>query len=206
MNLKSHFSSNLIENIDPTFILRGLKFKEVLKRYQKGEFSKVNSKKSIKIAQGLIFENKIFKNDNRFFVVKDKFSSDIIMFRNDFRELRRCFLCLRDFEGEILGYPVAYKEISKDNKLHYLFFLEGNFCSFECALGFLISFQSSKKDLITLLNFLFSMIYPEEKVIYPRRDPRIYYEKKLDEANIHVFRPTSRVTIERSGREFFLGY
>lgn len=193
--------SDLIESIEARFILRKIDFNDIIKKYKEKYFTRVNSRKEITLSEAINFETKIFEKDNRFFIVKDKYNSEIIFFRNKFQPIKRCFFCIRDFETEILGYPITYKEINDSGNIKYIFYLEGNFCSFECTLGYLLNHEKCNEYII-LLNLLFNLLYPEEKIIFPRRDPRIYYSDILDQAKIHTFRDSTKLIIRRVEREF----
>src|SRR5690606_26356563 len=65
----------------------------------------------------------------------------------------RCEYCKCDFDTVAIGYPLAYEEkiilTSTDEpkyKVVYIFWVEGKFCSFECALGYVRSILSRPSE------------------------------------------------------------
>jgi hypothetical protein len=194
--------------ITPTFLLKGLDPNKLLADYQSGFFSrKPVTKSKIKIAQNTAILAPIYgaTNHSPIFCVKDRNNCSIVIAttgHSDFEVFTRtggslstggrCDFCKEDFPHTSLGYPVGYQELTvltNDDpdprnahyRILYTFWVEGEFCSFECALGYvrLILARPSDyrdttiRDSEKMLKFLYKLTFPTAGPLRPAQDPRL---------------------------------
>lgn len=104
----------------------------------------------------------------------------------------RCDFCKKDYPHTTMGYPVGYQELTvltNDDpnprnahyRILYAFWVEGEFCSFECTLGYIkiiLSRPSDYRDTTIrdsekLLKILYKLMYPTAQPLRPAQDLRL---------------------------------
>lgn len=223
--------------ITPTFLLKGVDIHRLIADYQAGAFNRPwTYKKKIKLSQTSTSLAPKYGVSNRdpIFSIKDKHNSNVVFAtsgHNDFEVFTRtggnlpiggrCCLCGDDFDQTALGYPIGYQEqlILPNNqedplkaryRIMYVFWVEGRFCSFECALGYIrlilarpADFRDpTLKESERLLKLLFSLTYPDNKTpLRPAQDPRLLQSnggsltKDQWQDTRHVYIRTDRVVL-----------
>ena len=94
-----------------------------------------------------------------------------------------CHYCRLEYKTNAVGIPILYKE-QKDPKMsykNYIFYCEGLFCSYECALAALkmqigreaLSRDSNYNYAEELLRYLYSLAYPNNGALMPAPDYRL---------------------------------
>lgn len=194
--------------ITPTFVLKGVDPNRLLADYQMGYFSRpISAKSKIEISQNTAILAPTYGSTNRspIFCVKDRNNSSVIIATSghaDFEvftknggqltEGGRCDNCKEDIEGVAVGYPVGYQEINvltnDDNdtnkaqyRVFYVFWVEGKFCGFECALAYVRSILSrpadyrdtALRDSERMLKLLYKLTYPNAGSLRPAQDPKL---------------------------------
>ena len=107
---------------------------------------------------------------------------------NHRREGGRCEICRTDFTTRSVGYPIAYlirnflvEEAEPVYRNVYVFWTEGEFCSYECALRYVLCFLSKPSDFRDttlrdserLLRKMYSLSYKTKEILRPAQDPRL---------------------------------
>lgn len=192
----------------PTFLLKGLDPNEVLVKYQSGLYSRpIPQKSKINISKNIAVLATSYGTSNKdpIFCAKDRNNCSLIVATTGHHNYEvftttggnlptggRCEHCRDTFEEIAVGYPIGYQEqtilVSQDNnfeksnyKLIYVFWVEGTFCTFECALGYvnlLLTRPAAYRDTIIrdserLLKMLYDFTYPNNKTLRPAPDPRL---------------------------------
>jgi hypothetical protein len=113
--------------VNPTFLLKGVDFYKVLKDYNDGVYTRLESKKQkLTLANNNILADIYsLSNDDRLFSVKDPFNNEIICTTSGYKDVEvftstggclsiggRCEYCRDDYKTETIGIPIAYKEFS----------------------------------------------------------------------------------------------
>jgi len=167
--------------VNPTFLLKGVDFYKVLKDYNDGVYTRLESKKQkLTLANSNILADIYsLSNDDRLFSVKDPFNNEIICTTSGYKDVEvftstggclsiggRCEYCRDDYKTETIGIPVAYKEFTvltnkkvnlKDDdkipkyKVYYTFWVDGRFCDFSCALSHINKLLSSHPKYIDVI-------------------------------------------------------
>lgn len=157
--------------VAPTFLLKGVDPKEVLKSYYEGKYTRQpNIKSKITIANNTAIIAPIYGNDSSspIYCIKDRHNSTVIIATSNHANYElhnktgdqlpiggRCKSCMEDFDHITLGYPLAYRETSLLTNVEgsepvyrtiYSFWLEGTFCSFECVASYIIKVLSQPAD------------------------------------------------------------
>jgi hypothetical protein len=221
--------------ITPTFLLKGVDIHKLIAEYQTGAFNRPwTYNKKIKLSQTTtsLAPKYGVSNKDPIFSVKDKHNCNVVFAtsgHSDFEVFTRtngnlpvggrCGLCCDDFTQTALGYPIGYREqiILSNNqedpskaqyRIVYAFWVEGRFCSFECALGYIrlilarpADFRDpTLKDSERMLKLLFSLTYPENKMpLRPAQDPRLLLSnggsltKEQWQDTRHIYVRTDRV-------------
>lgn len=220
--------------VTPTFLLKGLDPAKLISDYQSGFFSRAPTTKSkIKISQTTAILAPTYGNSNfsPVFTVKDKHNSTVVIATTGHDNLNiftktggqlpvggRCDFCKEDFQHTCIGYPVGYQEITvltntdtdiKNAKYRilYTFWIEGEFCSFECALGWVNMILSrpadhrdtTLRDVGKMLKFLYRLMYPNESTLRPAQDPHLRISnrgsltKEEWKDNRHIYVRTDRI-------------
>lgn len=194
-------NSKMSTRITPTFLLKGISPKLLLKRYEEGDFPK-KEKTLIQIGQlPSIAVNTCgdsTKEGNYF--IKDKYnskifvstsgSSNVEIMRNTGEPIKggRCKSCLVDFTHDSIGYPIAHKEYTllmkgdaQDKPVYrvfHKFWIECVFCSYECALYHLELLRKVNNtmnrticDAERLLKLMFRLNYPKAGPLKSTKDP-----------------------------------
>ena len=194
--------------ITPTFLLKGVDPAKLLADYQAGFFSRQCTNKSkIFIAQNSAILAPVYgtTHESKIFSIRDKNNSSVILTTTGHSDCEvftysggclptggRCEHCKYDFTEIAVGYPVAYQELTaltnetddpKNAKYRilYTFWVEGKFCTFECALGYIKLMlgrpanyrDSTINDSERLLKLLYSLTYPNSPPLRPAQDPRL---------------------------------
>jgi hypothetical protein len=167
--------------VNPTFLLKGVDFYKVLKDYNDGVYTRLESKKQkLTLANNNILADIYsLSNDDRLFSVKDPFNNEIICTTSGYKDVEvftstggclsiggRCEYCRDDYKTETIGIPIAYKEFTvltnkkvnlKDDdkipkyKVYYTFWVDGRFCDFSCALSHINKLLSSHPKYIDVI-------------------------------------------------------
>lgn len=194
--------------VTPTFLLRGLDPNKLLTDYQSGFFTRVPANKSkIKISNNTAILAPTYGTTNHspIYSVKDRHNSSIIIAttgHSDFEVFTRtggqlpvggrCDLCKKDFNHVAMGYPVGYQELTVLTntdpnprngryRIIYTFWVEGEFCCFECAGGYIKLILSrssdyrdtSNRDSYRMLNMLYKLMHPTAGPLRPSQDPKL---------------------------------
>ena len=231
--------------ISPTFLLKQVDPSKILRDYKEGYFSREKTQKTkIKISNNTITLAPSYgiNSDSPVYCVKDKHNSNVIMttsghssiemFKRTGGELPlggRCDYCKCDFDTVAVGYPIASQESTfsfldaeiNENRHYvtYSFWVEGEFCSFECAGGYVKMFtqtvgsskDSTMRDSYGMLQNLYGLTYGESKPLIPAQDPRLL--KRGDRGGSltmeewkdtkHPYIRTDRVVMIPAGVEYF---
>ena len=192
--------------INPTFLLKGIDPAKLYADYQTGYFNRPPPTKSkIKITQNSAILAPVYGTTNYdpVFSVKDRNNCSIIIAttgHSDFDVFTRtggnlpvggrCGHCKEDFTETAIGYPIGYSETTvltnvegKEPvyRLIYTFWVEGKFCSFECALGYIKLILSKPadfrdttiRDTERLLKLLYKRMYPNSGTLRGAQDPNL---------------------------------
>lgn len=220
--------------ITPSFLLKGIDPNVLLARYQAGAFTKIQKKKSkIKINANVSILAPIYGSTNQspIFCVKDRNNCNIVVVTTGHADYEiftksggilstggRCDHCKDDFDSIAIGYPIGYQEnsilLNSDPdpqngryRVIHTFWVEGKFCSFECALGYVRLILSKPadyrdttiRDSERLLKFLYKLMHPKGGILRPAQDPRLLKsnggsltkEQWID--NRHIYIRTDRI-------------
>lgn len=179
--------------VNPTFLLKGISHTEILKKYKRGVFNK--QVKNIVQGESSYIEN-IYNNneENGIFTIKDKNNESItiatsghknyIVYNSSGGNLAvggTCEQCGEKYTCTSVGYPVAYKEITvltqkngiNMNDTLYIFWVEEDFCCFECCAGYLqrgISMHGNDfcpSESARYLRMWYKLVYPNEGELRP---------------------------------------
>lgn len=194
--------------ITPTFLLKGVDPDKLLADYQAGFFSRpIKAKTKIIIAQNTTILAPTYgtTNESPIFCMKDRNNCSVIVattghtdyevFTRTGGELPiggRCDRCKKDFAHTAMGYPVGYQELTvltnDDNdpksahyRILYVFWVDGEFCSFECALGYvqlILALPADYRDTTLrnseqMLKMLYKLTYPTAPPLRPAQNPRL---------------------------------
>lgn len=226
---------------NPSFLLRGIDPNEILKKYKSGFFERdIPKKEKIVVIKKSVIVAPVYGKTNRdkIFTINDNGndgSSVIVTTGHENYELYgsnggelpeggRCDNCKCDFHHKAIGYPVAYEEKyllcgkgdEKKYRVIYVFWMEGEICSFECALTFVNMFigpnseykNNNLIDSSRWLKFLYSLMYPNEPPLTPSNDFRLLSSNKgplvFDEwiNPKHVYLQTDRVLLLPAKEEY----
>lgn len=223
----------------PTFLLKGVDPNKLLADYQAGYFSRpIKKKAKITIAQNSVILAPSYATSRNapVFCIKDRNNCSVIVATTGHADVEvfnssggnlpeggRCEFCMSDFTHVITQYPIAYQEMAiletKDNedtptdklkyRIMYIFWGEGCFCSFECALGYVrrclakeSNFRdSSYHDCDRMLNNLYKLTHPKAGHLRPAQEPRLLKANKGSltkeewENNRHFYVKTNRVLL-----------
>lgn len=196
--------------INPTFLLKGVDPNKLLEAYQAGFFNRpIPVKAKIVMPRNTAILVPVYGTSNHegVFCFKDKNNTSVIIAttgQENFQiytkcggmlvEGGRCDFCKKDFTNTVVGYPIAYKEstilVSKDNdyiyKNIYTFWVDGELCSFECALAKLRGLLSKQpdyqnnliKDSESLLKMLYKLMHPDAEDLRASQCSRLLKENK----------------------------
>jgi len=191
--------------VTPTFLLKGLDPNKLFLDYQAGLFSRTPLLKSkITIAQNTTILAPKYGVSNKapVFCIKDRNNCSIVIATSNHSDFQvftetggqlptggRCRHCLEDFSGIAVGYPVGYQEITvltnTDNdpryRVLYSFWVEGKFCTFECALGYIQMVlarpadyrDTTIRDSERMLKIMYKLTYPTAGPLRPAQDPSL---------------------------------
>lgn len=220
--------------VTPTFLLKGLDPNKLLTDYQAGFFSRSSIVKTkITIAQNTAILAPTYGTTNQspVFCVKDRNNCSVIIATTGHADYEvftrtggdlpvggRCDHCKDDFTHTAVGYPVGYQELTAltndetDSKkaryrVLYIFWVEGKFCTFECALGYvriILSRPSDYRDTTLrdserMLKTLYKLTYPTAPLLRPAQDPKLLringgsLTKEEWQDNRHVYIRTDRI-------------
>jgi hypothetical protein len=192
----------------PTFLLKGVDPNKILADYQAGVYSRPSTLKSkIHIAQNTCILAPTYGTSNQdpIFSVRDRNNCSVIIAttgHSDFEVFTRtggdlptggrCEHCRDEFDHTVIGYPIGYQEqtiLTNDStdprdahyRVLYVFWVEGRFCSFECALGYLRLMlgrpadyrDTTLRDSERMLKHLHKLTYPTAGPLRPAQDPRL---------------------------------
>lgn len=194
--------------ITPTFLLKGVDPNKILADYQAGVYSRpIVVKSKIRIAQNTSILAPTYGSTNQdpIFAVKDRNNNSVVIAttgHSDFEIFTRtggnlpvggrCEHCRDEFEHTAIGYPVGYQEqtiLTNDTadvkqaqyRVLYVFWVEGRFCDFECALGYLRIMlgrpatyrDTTLRDSERMLRHLHKLTHPTAAPLRPAQDPRL---------------------------------
>jgi len=220
--------------IVPTFLLKGLDPNRLFADYQSGVFARQPVHKSkITISQNttILAPSYGTTNQSPIFCIKDRNNCSVVIATTGHTNFEvftstggnlptggRCDFCKEDFTETAIGYPVGYQEtliLTNDDpnpknshyRIIYTFWVEGEFCSFECALGYiriLLSHPSDYRDTTIrdserLLKLLYKFMYPTAGILRPAQDPKLLRSNKGSltkeewKDNRHIYIRTDRI-------------
>lgn len=221
--------------INPTFLLKGIDIHKLIADYQNGAFNRpwtYNKKIKLSHTTTSLAPKYGMSNKDPIFCVKDKHNCNVVFATSGHTDFEvftrnngtlpvggRCSFCNEDFTQTALGYPIGYREqlilvpnqeepSKSQYRIVYVFWVEGRFCSFECALGYIrlimsrpADFRDSTlKDSERMLKLLYSMSYPDnKKTLRPAQDPRLLQinggslTKEQWQDSRHIYVRTDRV-------------
>lgn len=220
--------------INPTFLLKGVDPDKLLQDYENGFFNRpVPRKHKISIAQNTALLAPVYGTNNHcpVFSMKDKNNASVVIATTGHLDYEvftktggnlpcggRCDYCKEDFTCLAVGYPIGYREqtvlTNDSNDIHearyrvlYVFWVDGEFCSFECALGYVKQIlnlpadyrDTSLRDSESLLKILYKLTYPNAPVLRPAQEPRLLRSNRGSltseewKDNKHVYIRTDRV-------------
>lgn len=227
--------------ITPTFLLKGIDINKILAEYQAGVFTRpVKTKSKIKIAQNTVILAPKYGTSNTapIFCLKDKHNCSVIYATTGHQDFEvftttggklpeggRCNHCGRDFPHTAVGYPVGYQELTiltgegpdARYRVVYIFWVEGRFHSFECALGYIClmvarpadSRDTTLRDSERLLKLLYKLTYPDAGVLRAAQDPRLLIvnggsltDEEWEDSR-HIFVRTDRILMIPAKVEYF---
>lgn len=94
-----------------------------------------------------------------------------------------CHYCHLEYKTNAIGIPITYKEQRdpKNSQKHIIFYCEGLYCSYECALSALktqigrnsLARDSSYNYAEELLRYLYKLAYPSNPILIPAPDHRL---------------------------------
>lgn len=192
----------------PTFLLKGVDPNKILADYQAGVYSRpIAPKSKIRIAQNTSILAPTYGSTNQdpVFSVKDRNNNSVVIAttgHSDFEIFTRtggdlpvggrCEHCRDEFNHTVIGYPIGYQEqtiLTNDStdpkqahyRVLYVFWVEGRFCTFECALGYLKVMlgrpadyrDTTLRDSERMLRHLHKLTYPTATSLRPAQDPRL---------------------------------
>lgn len=189
--------------IAPAFFLKGLDIKKLVLDYQSGLFNRPIRQKAKIVPTAANILQPAYGEDgcSPMYRMKSKNDMPIIVVTNNNKSFEFfvkskgalptggvCDYCRRPFEGQVVGYPVEYQEkaiLSTEGERSvyrniYMFWIDGEFCSFSCALTFLQNLMirpaayrdNSALDSIRQLHFLHSLMHPEATLTH-RSDAKL---------------------------------
>lgn len=221
----------------PRFLLKGVDVNAVIFQYFAGEFvERKNPTEKITVTENFPLLAPAYGNDNTapIFSVPDRNNARVIIATSGHSEFDvfmktggqlpvggRCRFCQDEFTTAAVGYPLAYNEenilVSAPNerpryRIHYVFWVESRFCSFECALGYVMMLLSrpaiyrdtSLRDSASMLRMLYKLTYPTAGPLRPAQNPDLLNAMTREEWNDrrHVFVRTDRVVIIPAKAEY----
>lgn len=229
-----------MSHIKPTFLLKGIDPNELLDAYNKGIYSKYeqnNTKIIVTQTNSILAPTYGSSNKDPVFCVKDKNNNNIIIATSkhvdyevfnssggNLPEGGRCDHCKIDFDHVVVGYPVAYQEqillideeISPHYKTIYIFWTEGELCSFECALTKIRETQqrsceyrdNNTRDSESMLRMLYKFMHPNDGILRPAQDYGLLKSNRgsltMEEwnNNKHVYVKTDKILLMPAKHEY----
>ncbi len=189
--------------VTPTFLLKGIDPNRILQDYKNGFFNrKTETKAQLKLANTIIIAPTYGSNNHSpIYSIKDKHNCNVViattghsdyqLFHSNGGKLREgglCEHCKMQFDQTSIGYPIGYQEsllLTSDDQPRYrvfhTFWVEGTFCSFECALGYVRIMlnkpadyrDTNIRDSERLLKLLYRLMHQSSDVLRPAQDPRL---------------------------------
>jgi len=234
-------------HITPTFLLKGVDPDKLLADYHSGFFSRpITAKQKIVIAHNttILAPTYGINNHDPIFCMKDRNNCSVVIAttgHSDFEVFTRtggelpiggrCDHCKQDFSNIAVGYPLGFQEqtvLTNDDtdpknaryRILYVFWVEGEFCSFECALGYIrmiLSLPSdhrdtSLRDSERMLKILYKLTYPTAPQLRPAQAPRLLLSNKGSltkeqwEEMRHIYVRTDRVLMIPAKVEYVQQY
>lgn len=192
----------------PTFILKGVDPNKVLADYQSGVFTrpiKSKSRFAINVKNPILAPTYGNTNSDPIYSFKDRNNCSVVFATTGHENYKvytstggelpiggRCDYCKQDFDHVAIGYPISEQEqtiLTTDSTEHnkasyrvfYIFWTEGEFCDFECALGYIRHILSrpaeyrdtTLRDCERMLKKLYYLTHPNAKPLRPASDPRL---------------------------------
>jgi len=191
-----HKHNFLLKGIDPNKLLNGYKNgKHLVEKENIKKFPLTQNNKLIATVYGNSDSEPIFS-------IKDRNNNSVILTTTGHENYQlfmanngespnmggRCDFCKRDFDCQNVGYPVAHEEhtllVADDDpyyKVHYVFWMYGETCSFECSLSEIRKNQcrraefkeNSTRNSEYMLHKLFKLMYPDSGILRPAQDPKL---------------------------------
>ncbi len=226
--------------VNPTIFLRGIEPMKILTNYKNGMYNRpviVKSKIVVAEFQQILAPTYSSDTESGVFSLKDRNNSDVVIATSGnvaYQVCRhngiapcsnRCDSCKRDFDHKSLGYPVNFEEVTLPivddhgvtrHRVVYVFYVEGEFCGFECALFYIREHLSSSasfrdvnmNDSERWLRLLYDLTYPNGEKLRPANNPRLLISNggslTENEWKTKVFIPNGRVVMVPVRRDFIL--
>lgn len=188
----------MASKVVPHFLLKGINFQEILKKYESGYFSVEKEKCKLTVCKSAPTLNPSYSNDrdSGVFTCKDKHNKSYVVATTGHDNIRifltdcekmvngRCGYCGEDFIGERVGCPIKHEEtpiLTEDEgrvRIVHTFWTEGIFCSFECCYAHVrnnmikpYNFRKvGTESTEFLLKFMYRLLYPDRDVLRPAPD------------------------------------
>lgn len=195
----------------PTFILKGIDTSELANRFLSGKYSKnkdegkypINFNNNIKVfsfakVYGNSEEDEIYTYVDNYNKIKKIFTTNhknYICFRDEKSKENSsciCHWCRKEYINSKIGVPISMNKL--DNR-KYIFYVYGDFCSFECCYAYIKEHnsmtRSQRKYLYdnseSLLKTLYNLIYSDKEELKSAPDWRFLkeYGGSLDREEFH---------------------
>jgi len=183
-------SYNLKTNTQPTFLLK-INPNTTYLKYKQGYFNRpIKTKKTIEIVKPIVKTSTLYQDVYLNTKVITTGAKHVELFTTNGHIMPvggRCLSCLKDFNQEQIGYPVAYEcKYLIDNhdtyKPIHVFWIEGCFHSYHCCLRYIRKInQGIVKDNLMLdaeimLKLMYHLIYNTNEPLYEENDPLLLIE------------------------------
>lgn len=197
----------------PTFILKGVDPVVLLSDYQSGFFTRphtVKARFSVESNDPILAPSYGETNKDPIFTFKDRNNCSVIFATTEHETFKvftstggqlpeggRCDYCKEDFTHTAIGYPIDAQEqtiLTNDSndvtkavyRVYYVFWTEGEFCDFECMLGYIRNILSrpaeyrdtTLRDSERMAKKLYYLTYPNAPPLRPASDPRLLKSRR----------------------------
>lgn len=217
----------MLNRINPTFLLKGINSKTIENNYNSGKYNRnyVNKNKiTLSLNNTILAPKYEMSNKEGMYYINDKYNIKTIIAtsnqknfklfseenKHSLNEIKKCLICQSEFT-EGIGYPIAYQEKfvldtnTNTYKNYYIFWTEGEFCSFECSLCFIkimIPKDLLLKDSENILKLLYKLTFGnDEKMLVSSEDPRLLecyggcLSKEEWKSKKHTYTRTERIIL-----------
>lgn len=176
------------KNNVPSFLIKNINYNELYNKYVSGYFNRpIPDKPKLKVTKPAVINvdpNNVY---NSFKTVELSGGGYAKLYTtNQVKVGGVCMYCNKQFDTEIIGYPLAYEEKAQLNaenifEVYHLFWIEGCFHTYECCLAY-CQLQHNKKydshfDIIVMLKYMYGLLYPAaHTTLKPANDKALLIE------------------------------